>query len=114
MDINVSVMQATGVEWLHGDESRGVFVQYRFYTDNKMRQTRAVHNMRVAKLEYNKQFTIRSVSSNFLNYLNTNALVLELWGKQGTGSLVESNTHRLIISRCVVIFFGIDYEPTYF
>ena len=88
LDIMVHIDSASQVEWLDSDASRGVFVQYRFYTDSKMRQTRAVHHAPVPQLGYSKQFTIRSVSSNFVNYLTTNALVLELWGKQGRGGEV--------------------------
>lgn len=94
VDILVRVTGASGIDWLVDDTSRGTYVKYRFYTDSKMRQTRIVHNSNAPRYDYSKQFTIRSVSNNFLNYLNTNALVLELWGGQGTGSAPLGRSQR--------------------
>lgn len=94
VDILVRVIGASNVDWLADDASRGTYIKYRFYTDSKMRQTRTVHDTDTPRFEYSKQFTIRAVSNNFLNYLNTNALVLELWGTQGSGSVPFRRTMR--------------------
>ena len=94
VDILVRVSGAAQIDWLAEDSSRGTYVKYRFYTDNKMRHTRPVHNSDSPRYDYSKQFTIRSVSNNFLNYLNTNALVLELWGSQGSGATPSRQGQR--------------------
>ncbi len=59
LDIMVHIDSASQVEWLDSDASRGVFVQYRFYTDSKMRQTRAVYHAPVPQLGYNKHHPLR-------------------------------------------------------
>ena len=35
------------------------------------------------KMKFKKQFTIHGVTEDFLEYLQTQALVIELWGTQG-------------------------------
>ncbi len=41
---------------------------------------------------YSKQFTMKCVSRSFLEYLETNALIVELWGTQGSGRAFHSST----------------------
>eukprot|EP01147_Barroeca_monosierra_P003267 gene3267-5967_t len=87
IDILLKIDCAKEVEWMKQDESRGVVCWYRFYTDTKMRTTKDVFRApHEADFSYHKQFTIRSCGPNFINYLQTNALVIELWGKQGDGT----------------------------
>ncbi|EDQ88498.1 uncharacterized protein MONBRDRAFT_9006, partial [Monosiga brevicollis MX1] len=65
---------------------RGVLCRFRFYTDARFRETRIVHNKQPAVFKYHKQFTLPKATQNLLNYLQTNALVIELWGAQGQGT----------------------------
>jgi hypothetical protein len=46
------------------------------------------------EFEYCKQFTMRSVSQSFLKYLENSALIVEVWGKQGSGRIFHSSTLR--------------------
>ena len=48
------------------------------FTDSKKRVTKAVYRSMNPELNYTKQFTIKSVSDNFLKYLSDNALVIEV------------------------------------
>ena len=83
MDIAVRIPSARGLRWIEEDSSRGVCCKYKFYTDSKVRSTKSVYHTRNPNFAYAKQFTVKDVSHSFLEYLKSNALVIELWGKQG-------------------------------
>ncbi|EGD78680.1 kinesin-Like protein [Salpingoeca rosetta] len=94
VDVLVRIDRARDVEWVQQDTTRGVACRYRFYTDAKKRTTREVYRSpQAAEFAYSKQFTIRTCSPNFVNYLKTNVLVLELWGKQGDGTTKLRRQH---------------------
>eukprot|EP00038_Savillea_parva_P020125 m.30478 g.30478 ORF g.30478 m.30478 type:complete len:1046 (+) comp4713_c0_seq1:156-3293(+) len=85
MDLLVKINGASDLAWMKEDPTRGVSCRFKFYTDVKFRQTRTIQHDMEPKFNFSKQFTIKQVSHNFMNYLEHNALVIELWGKQGTG-----------------------------
>merc|ERR1719326_45167 len=95
VDVLVRIHRAHDVEWVEQDMTRGVACRYRFYTDAKKRTTREVFRSPTAEFGYSKQFTIRTCSPTFVNYLKTNSLVLELWGKQGDGTVHLSPHHTI-------------------
>lgn len=61
--------------------------RFKFYTDTKFRSTKIIPRSSTPAFDYSKQFTIKSVSHNFVNYLEHNALVVEVWGSQGSGQV---------------------------
>jgi hypothetical protein len=85
MDLLIRIKSAKALSWIQGDGTRGVSCRYKFYTDSKMRSTKCIEGEVDPSFDYTKQFTIKSVSHNFVNYLEHNALVVEVWGKQGSG-----------------------------
>jgi len=85
MDLLVKIPYARSIKWVQEDPSRGISCRFKFYTDTKMRYTKTVLHEENPNFDYFKQFTIKSVSHNFVNYLEHNALVIEVWGKQGNG-----------------------------
>jgi hypothetical protein len=85
IDIAVKLNHGSEIQWLQEDESRGVVCKFRFYTDPKYRETKPVRRRQQPVFKYSKQFTLPKATQNFLNYLQTNALILELWGLQGDG-----------------------------
>jgi len=85
MDLLVRIPYARNIKWVQEDASRGISCRFKFYTDTKMRYTKTILHEVNPNFDYTKQFTIKSVSHNFINYLEHNALVIEVWGKQGTG-----------------------------
>eukprot|EP00055_Hartaetosiga_balthica_P015589 m.92959 g.92959 ORF g.92959 m.92959 type:complete len:1184 (+) comp8904_c2_seq2:131-3682(+) len=85
VDILVRISYAADIDWMKHDISRGVCCKYRFYTDTKMRSTKSVTQTVNPQFRYHKQFTIKTASDNFVNYLKTNVVLMELWGKQGDG-----------------------------
>ena len=85
MDLLVKIPWAQDIKWIQEDPTRGISCRFKFYTDTKMRCTKTMTAAVSPQIEYTKQFTIKSVSNNFVNYLEHNALVVEVWGTQGTG-----------------------------
>lgn len=85
MDLLVRIPYARGVRWVQDDQTRGLVCRYKFYTDSKMRSTKSIFHTMNPNFSYAKQFTIKDVSDNFLEYLKSSALVIEMWGKQGDG-----------------------------
>jgi len=85
MDLLVKIPYARNLKWIQADRTRGVSCRFKFYTDTKMRCTKIISGEADPNFDYTKQFTIKSVSHNFNNYLEHNALVIEMWGTQGTG-----------------------------
>eukprot|EP00730_Choanoeca_flexa_P001208 TRINITY_DN10530_c0_g1_i1.p1 TRINITY_DN10530_c0_g1~~TRINITY_DN10530_c0_g1_i1.p1 ORF type:complete len:1028 (+),score=289.58 TRINITY_DN10530_c0_g1_i1:52-3135(+) len=86
VDLLVKVLHACNVAWLDDEPSRGVMVRFRFYTDKKYRETKQIMQRSKPAFRYTKQFTLSKATPSFVNYLQTNALVLELWGINGDGS----------------------------
>lgn len=87
LDFLVKIPYARGIKWVQEDPTRGVVCKYTFYTDAKQRCTKSVKGTMNPEFSYAKQFTIKSVSQSFLNYLENNALVIEVWGTQGKGTM---------------------------
>eukprot|EP00047_Mylnosiga_fluctuans_P022633 m.123624 g.123624 ORF g.123624 m.123624 type:complete len:1017 (-) comp9331_c1_seq4:1455-4505(-) len=92
IDFLVRIPYARGLRWVQEDPSRGVVCKYKFYTDSKMRSTKSVFHTMNPNFAYAKQFTVKDVSHNFLEYLKNSALVIEVWGKQGDGKGQLHNT----------------------
>eukprot|EP00051_Salpingoeca_urceolata_P020721 m.314922 g.314922 ORF g.314922 m.314922 type:complete len:1108 (-) comp19670_c2_seq9:693-4016(-) len=95
MDLQVKISSASGVKWAVKAPARGVDCRFKFYTDPKQRCTKAVFNTTEPKFGYTKQFTMKSVSDSFLSYLESNTLVIEMWGKQDECPSLTSNTAAL-------------------
>jgi hypothetical protein len=78
IDFLVRIPYARGLRWVQDDASRGVVCCYKFYTDSKMRNTKSVFHTMNPNFAYAKQFTVKDVSQNFIDYLKSSALVIEV------------------------------------
>ncbi|OWF38390.1 Kinesin-like protein KLP6 [Mizuhopecten yessoensis] len=85
--LSVLLNQYMGVRWNKEDRSRGVYCRYKFF-DSKVLITDTLWGRSSAEVDYRKDFVYRKFTEDFLNYLTSQSLVLELWGKQG-GDKVE-------------------------
>ncbi|KAK6490105.1 kinesin-like protein KIF28P [Huso huso] len=81
-DFQIHIIQGFGVKWLKEITDRGVQIGYSVYNHSHIFYTKCVWNHMNPTLEHKTQFAILSVSQDFLNYLQTNALVIDLWGLQ--------------------------------
>nr|XP_015207004.1 PREDICTED: kinesin-like protein KIF28P [Lepisosteus oculatus] len=82
IDFQIHIVQCFGVQWLKETRERGIQIGFSVYENSQPFYTVPVwHNVNPV-LDHKMQLTVLSVSQDFLNYLQTNALVLELWGLQ--------------------------------
>lgn len=59
-------------------------LRYRIYDLTNTLYTKPVWKIVNPQIEETVQFTALNASQEFLNYLQTNALIVDLWGLQGT------------------------------
>ncbi|KAG8511831.1 Kinesin-like protein KIF28P, partial [Galemys pyrenaicus] len=82
MDFQIHIVQCLGTKWLKEDAARGVQMGYRIYDLPNTLYTKPVWKMVNPQIEEMIQFTVLNASKDFLNYLQTNALIVDLWGLQ--------------------------------
>ncbi|XP_038074728.1 kinesin-like protein KIF28P isoform X2 [Patiria miniata] len=85
LDLLVIIKQCRGVQWIREESRRGVYCMFDFFDCPTSFQTKTVwHNINT-KFSFQKQFSIKTVTEEFLAYLQTNALLLQVWGTQASG-----------------------------
>ncbi|XP_064604048.1 kinesin-like protein KIF28 [Liolophura sinensis] len=82
LHFKVTLSRVMGVRWVEQVNSRGVYLRANIPGSDEHLKTTTIWGNHMAELGYNKRFTIKKVTEEFLNVLKTDALVLELWGTQ--------------------------------
>ncbi|KYO23861.1 kinesin-like protein KIF28P [Alligator mississippiensis] len=82
IDFQIHIVQCLGVRWLRDDPDRGIQIGYRFYDLPRSVYTKPVWKNVNPKIEERTRFSAFTVSHDFLNYLQKNALIVDLWGLQ--------------------------------
>uniref|UniRef100_A0A452E7V5 Kinesin-like protein 6 n=1 Tax=Capra hircus TaxID=9925 RepID=A0A452E7V5_CAPHI len=82
MDFQIRLVQCLGTKWLKEDAERGVQMGYRIYDLPNTLYTKPVWKTVNPQIDETVQFTTLNASQEFLNYLQTNALIVDLWGLQ--------------------------------
>ncbi|XP_024431745.2 kinesin-like protein KIF28P [Desmodus rotundus] len=82
MDFQIHIVRCLGTKWLKEDAERGVQMGYRIYDLPHTLYTKPVWKTVNPQIEESEQFTALNASQEFLNYLQTNALIVDLWGLQ--------------------------------
>ncbi|XP_059505443.1 kinesin-like protein KIF28P [Stegostoma tigrinum] len=82
MDFQMQISLCLGVKWIKGNSSRGVQIGFTMYRLPATFSTPTVWNNANFQMDYTMSFTIQHVTADFLSYLKTHAVVLELWGLQ--------------------------------
>ncbi|XP_052510106.1 kinesin-like protein KIF28P [Budorcas taxicolor] len=82
MDFQIRLVQCLGTKWLKEDVERGVQMGYRIYDLPHTLYTKPVWKIVNPQIDETVQFTTLNASQEFLNYLQTNALIVDLWGLQ--------------------------------
>uniref|UniRef100_A0A4X1T8A1 Kinesin-like protein 6 n=1 Tax=Sus scrofa TaxID=9823 RepID=A0A4X1T8A1_PIG len=82
MDFQIHIVQCLGTKWLKEDAERGIQMGYRIYDLTNTLYTKPVWKIVNPQIEETVQFTALNASQEFLNYLQTNALIVDLWGLQ--------------------------------
>ncbi|XP_022088583.1 kinesin-like protein KIF28P [Acanthaster planci] len=84
LDLLVIIKQCRGVQWIREESRRGVWCMFDFFDCPTPFKTKTVWYNTNAKFSFQKQFTIKTVTEEFLRYLQTNALLLQVWGAQAS------------------------------
>nr|XP_019586448.1 PREDICTED: kinesin-like protein KIF28P [Rhinolophus sinicus] len=82
MDFQIHIVRCLGAQWLKEDAERGIQMGYRIYDLPHTLYTKPVWKVMNPQIEESVQFTALNASQDFLNYLQTNALIVHLWGLQ--------------------------------
>ncbi|XP_047375905.1 kinesin-like protein KIF28P [Sciurus carolinensis] len=82
MDFQIHIVQCLGVKWLKEDAKRGIQIGYRIYDLPNTLYTKPIWKIVNPQIEEIVQFAALNASQEFLNYLQTNALIVDLWGLQ--------------------------------
>ncbi|XP_058131342.1 kinesin-like protein KIF28P [Dasypus novemcinctus] len=82
IDFQIHVARCLGTRWLKEDARRGVQIGYRVYDLPSTLYTKAVWKSVNAQIGETVGFAALGASQEFLRYLQSDALVLDLWGLQ--------------------------------
>ncbi|XP_030158568.1 kinesin-like protein KIF28P [Lynx canadensis] len=98
MDFQVGLVRCLGVKWLKEDAERGIQMGYRMYDLSSTFYTKPVWKMVNPQIEETVQFTALNASQEFLNYLQTNALIVDLWGLQEGCAQLDCSQSDLMVT----------------
>uniref|UniRef100_F7GCY0 Kinesin-like protein 6 n=1 Tax=Monodelphis domestica TaxID=13616 RepID=F7GCY0_MONDO len=82
IDFQIQILKCLGVKWLKEDARRGIQIGYKIYDLQTTLYTKSVWKTVNAKIEETVHFVALNASHEFLNYLQKNALIVDLWGLQ--------------------------------
>ncbi|XP_021031486.1 kinesin-like protein KIF28P [Mus caroli] len=82
IDFQVHIVRCLGVKWLKEDASRGIQIGYKIYDLPNTLYTKPVWKSVNPRIEETVHFAALGASREFLDYLLTNALIVDLWGLQ--------------------------------
>ncbi|KAH0622546.1 hypothetical protein JD844_024940 [Phrynosoma platyrhinos] len=92
IDFQIHVLQCLGVKWIKEVAHRGIQIGYKMYDLPCSLYTKPVWRNVNPKIEEVVRFSAMKTSHDFLNYLQKNALIIDLWGLQDrTWSLTVQN-----------------------
>ncbi|XP_072588906.1 kinesin-like protein KIF28P [Vulpes vulpes] len=99
MDFQIGLVRCLGIKWLKEGAERGIQMGYRMYDLSSTFYTKPVWKIVNPQIEETVQFTALNASQDFLNYLQTNALIVDLWGLQeGCAQLSCSQPDLMVTS----------------
>ncbi|XP_027465995.1 kinesin-like protein KIF28P [Zalophus californianus] len=99
MDFQIGLVRCLGIKWLKEGAERGIQMGYRIYDLSSTFYTKPVWKIVNPQIEETVQFTALNASQEFLNYLQTNALIVDLWGLQeGCAQLSCSQPDPMVTS----------------
>uniref|UniRef100_A0A096M2G5 Si:rp71-84d9.1 n=1 Tax=Poecilia formosa TaxID=48698 RepID=A0A096M2G5_POEFO len=91
LDFQLVLDQCCGVRWIREARNRGIQIGFRVFDCSEPLYTPAVwHNINPL-LDHRVQFTSLQTSQRLLDYLQSSAVVLELWGLQEGCSVLSSS-----------------------
>ncbi|XP_065592582.1 kinesin-like protein KIF28P [Cyrtonyx montezumae] len=98
VDFQIHIAECLGVKWLRGAVGRGVQIGYRVYDLPRCLYTKPVWESVNSKIEETVHFSALNASYEFLNYLQKNALIVDLWGLQEGCMEMDSSLDGLLLT----------------
>ncbi|XP_074241822.1 kinesin-like protein KIF28P [Saimiri boliviensis] len=98
MDFQIHIVRCLGIKWMKEDAKRGIQIGYRIYDLPNTIYTKPVWKSVNPRIEDTIQFTALNASQEFLNYLQTNALIVDLWGLQEGCTELSCNQLGLMVT----------------
>ncbi|XP_037749474.1 kinesin-like protein KIF28P [Chelonia mydas] len=103
IDFQINILQCLGVKWLREVTERGIQIGYRVYDLLHSLHTKPVWKNMNAKIEETVHFSALSASHEFLNYLQKNALIVDLWGLQEGCAELDYSLQDMVTSEGTII-----------
>ncbi|CAM5101982.1 unnamed protein product [Eretmochelys imbricata] len=103
IDFQIHILQCLGVKWLREVTERGIQIGYRVYDLLHSLYTKPVWKNMNAKIEETVHFSALSASHEFLNYLQKNALIVDLWGLQEGCAELDYSLQDMVTSEGTII-----------
>ncbi|XP_052529430.1 kinesin-like protein KIF28 [Tympanuchus pallidicinctus] len=98
VDFQIHIAECLGVKWLRGAVGRGIQIGYRVYDLPRCLYTKPVWESVNPKIEETVHFSALKASYEFLNYLQKNALIVDLWGLQEGCMEMDSSLDGLLLT----------------
>ncbi|XP_039386730.1 kinesin-like protein KIF28P [Mauremys reevesii] len=103
IDFQIHILQCLGVKWLREVTERGIQIGYRVYDLPHSLYTKPVWKNMNAKIEETVHFSALNASHEFLNYLQKNALIVDLWGLQEGCAEVDYSLQDMVTNEGTII-----------
>ncbi|XP_053538703.1 kinesin-like protein KIF28 isoform X1 [Ictalurus punctatus] len=95
LDFQLILDQCCGLRWVKETRTRGIQIGFQVFDCTELLYTQAVWQCVNPQLDYCIQFTALNTSHTLLTYLQSNAVVLQLWGLQEGCSEMTSRLHSV-------------------
>ncbi|XP_064366247.1 kinesin-like protein KIF28 [Dromaius novaehollandiae] len=98
VDFQIHIVECLGVKWLQDAVGRGIQIGYRVYDLPRSLYTKPVWKNVNPKIEETVHFSALNASYEFLNYLQKNALIVDLWGLQEGCTEMDYSLNGLLLT----------------
>ncbi|MGH0168789.1 UNVERIFIED_CONTAM: hypothetical protein FKN15_055658 [Acipenser sinensis] len=112
MDFQVQISQCLGVKWIKEQSSRGIQIGFQIYELPIVFYTNSCWGNINPTLAYSVHVTIQHVTMEFLNYLKTHAIILELFGLQEGCPEMETSYADIPLSNEGTILLDMCYQDS--
>ncbi|XP_041121988.1 kinesin-like protein KIF28P [Polyodon spathula] len=112
MDFQLQISQCLGVKWIKEQISRGIQIGFQIYELPVVFYTNSSWGNINPTLAYSVHFTIQHVTMDFLNYLKTHAIILELFGLQEGCPEMETSYADIPLSNEGTVLLDMCYQDS--
>ncbi|XP_058847452.1 kinesin-like protein KIF28 isoform X3 [Acipenser ruthenus] len=112
MDFQVQISQCLGVKWIKEQNSRGIQIGFQIYELPIVFYTNSSWGNINPTLAYSVHVTIQHVTMDFLNYLKTHAIILELFGLQEGCPEMETSYADIQLSNEGTVLLDMCYQDS--